>query len=112
MKLSHLALLAAAAAALSGCAASPKTPATDATPSLTATALPASECTRLQALIAETQATRQAAEQKAQDAWKAVVPFAVAARHVSGRSAATEAEQRLAGLQAEFDRKGCLHHGE
>jgi hypothetical protein len=85
----------ALAAMLSACANAPQPK-----------AIPA-ECGQLDAQIASTEDARRTALDKQHDAWKAVVPFAVAARHASGKSAAAEAEQRLAELRAASARQGC-----
>ena len=104
MKLITLCLAASIALAVAGCASAPSAP--------TTVAAAAPECRQLDAEIARTVDARRAAADREQNAWKAVVPFAVAARHVSGKIAESEAEQQLAALRAERDRQGCQRHGD
>jgi len=85
----------ALAAMLSACASTP-----------TPTTIPA-DCGQLDAQIAGTEDARRSALDKQHDAWKAVVPFAVAARHASGKSAAAAADERLVELRAASARQGC-----
>lgn len=86
--------------ALAACAGAPTT--SDA-PAITA----ASDCRSLAAEIHRTQEARAQALQQQQDAWKVIVPFAVAARHASAKSAVGDADDRLATLNAEARRRGC-----
>jgi hypothetical protein len=65
------------------------------------------DCTALHSELARNAEAQRAAAQKQQDAWKAVVPFAVMARYGQGKAAAAESEQRLAELQAQAARQGC-----
>jgi hypothetical protein len=78
-------------------------------------ALPAAsrglDCSQLEAQIAHAEDARRAALEKEQNAWKVIVPFAVAARYASGKTAVAEAEQRLAQWRAESIRLGCDSHG-
>ncbi|HEY9063534.1 MAG TPA: hypothetical protein VIO33_01030 [Burkholderiaceae bacterium] len=67
----------------------------------------AASCAQLDAQIVQAAEARRAAEEKGQNAWKAVVPFAVAARYASGRAAAGEAEDAMAGLREQARRQGC-----
>jgi hypothetical protein len=92
-------------ALVAGCANPPAAPRVHA-----ATSAPA--CEQLAAEIARAEQARSESAQKQQDAWKAVVPFVVAARYASGRSALAEAEQRLGELRAEFGRQGCAEQGD
>jgi len=55
-------------------------------------------------------ARRGAAEAERQNAWKAVVPFAVAARYAKAGTALDDAEQRLQQLHAEAAQKDCARH--
>lgn len=97
---SHAALPALLAAALlAGCATTTADPA--------ATASAPSDCRQLDAEIGRARQARQEAQEQGRSAWKAVVPFAIAARHAKSKAAATEAEQQLDRLQAEFSRQGC-----
>lgn len=98
-----LSSLLAVAALASGCATSPTRP----SPATTTTA---PDCRQLRAEIARTEEARRAALEKEQGAWKAVIPFVVAARYASGKSDAEQADQRLATLNAEFSRQGCHRH--
>lgn len=101
--LPSLASLLAVAALAAGCAQQPAAT----TPPMAAAA--ATDCSRLDTEIARQRQALAEAQEQARTAWKAVVPFAVAARHAKSRSAAAEAEQRLEQLQAEFGRQGCAN---
>lgn len=96
-----LASLLAVAALAAGCAHQPAATA----PSVAAAA--ATDCSQLDAEITRHRQALAEAQEQGRTAWKAVVPFAVAARHAKSRSAAAEAEQQLDKLQAEFARQGC-----
>jgi hypothetical protein len=92
---------------------SPVTVAPTASPtakSTSGTTAGALSCSELAAAVARAEGTKRAASDKERDAWKAVVPFAVAARYASNRAAASEAERQLAGLHAEQARQGCDRH--
>jgi hypothetical protein len=65
------------------------------------------DCSAVEAELAHNAEAQRAAAQQQQDAWKAVVPFAVMARYGQGKAAAAESEQRLAELQAQAARQGC-----
>jgi hypothetical protein len=54
---------------------------------------------------------RHDALERQQHAWQAVIPFAVAARYGSARSAASKAEEQLAALNAASARQGCQPQG-
>lgn len=99
-----LSCLLVVAALATGCATAP-------TSAPAATSVAATDCRQLAAEIARTEEARRAALEKEQGAWKAVIPFAVAARYASGKSDGENAEQRLAALNAEFSRQGCHRHG-
>lgn len=81
----------------SGCASTAKTP----------TASTAPDCRQLSSEIARNEEARRVALEKERQAWKAVIPFAVAVRYVDGKSSAAEANQRLATLRAQFIQHGC-----
>lgn len=68
------------------------------------------DCRQLGAEIASTEAARRAAQEKEKEAWKAVLPFAVVARHAKGKAEGAQAEQRLAGLRSQYGRQGCESH--
>jgi hypothetical protein len=87
---------------LAGCASAPNTAAQR-------TASAPSTCSQLGAGIARTYEAKRAATEKKEDAWKAVIPFAVVGRYASARSDVNEADQRLAALQSEFNQRGCAH---
>jgi hypothetical protein len=70
----------------------------------------ARDCAALDAEMARTAEAQTAAKLQQQDAWKAVVPFAVAARYGQGMAAATESQQLMSALQAQATSLGC--HGE
>jgi hypothetical protein len=89
----------AALALATGCASSPAT-----------TSTPASAiggCSELDAEIVIAEEAKRSALDTQQGAWKAVIPFAVAARYAGGKSAAAAAEQRLEDLKKESMRRGC-----
>ena len=65
------------------------------------------ECSRLRSEMAGLETAKRAAVQKQQDAWKAVVPFAVLAQHSSATSKVADADKRLNELNAELTRRGC-----
>jgi hypothetical protein len=94
-----------------GCASTPDTVTTSEAKAAEPVTVATPDCSQLEAEIAQAAADKRAALKKEQDAWKAVVPFAVAARFVSGKSAAESADKRFARLQAEFTRQGCTRHG-
>lgn len=85
---------------LSGCASAPT--ATNPSSGL--------DCRQLGAEIERTEQARHAALEKKQDAWKVVVPFAVAGRYAQAASAADQADKRLAELNAEHAQRGCARH--
>ena len=90
---------------LTACAGAPTASTTSAVAS--STALSPLDCSALRAEIQRTEAVRGEALQKEHDAWKAVVPFAVAARYASSKSAVGDADQTLAALRTEHDRRNC-----
>lgn len=92
------------AAFLAACANVPGTPKAD-----TETTAAVRSCAQLQAEIAGAEQARSDAQQRKDEAWKVIVPFAVAARHLQAKSALEEAEQRLAGLQLGAEQQGCRH---
>jgi len=96
--------LMAVAALAAGCAGAPAA-------SNKPAASTSSPCSRLDVEIADTEEARRAALEKEKGAWKAVVPFAVAARYASGKSAADQADRQLDKLHADFHRQGCDRHG-
>lgn len=93
----------AAAALTTGCASAPARTAAPA-------ASIAQACGALAADIARAETARLAASQKQQDAWKAVIPFAIAARYARAQAEGAEADQALAALTIEFTRQGCDRH--
>lgn len=64
-------------------------------------------CADLQAELAKAQAGEKAAEAAVADAWHVVVPFWVAARYASARSALSEAQGQSGQVQAELQRQAC-----
>lgn len=66
-------------------------------------------CPQLHAGIAAAEQALGDAQQRKEDAWKVIVPFAVAARHAQAKSAMGDAEQRLAELKLAAERQGCSH---
>lgn len=77
------------------------------TPSAPATAAATLDCAALAGEIRAATEARGAAEEQQQDAWKAIVPFAVAARYARGKAAAQESQQQLAELQRQAVARGC-----
>jgi hypothetical protein len=65
------------------------------------------ECSRLRAEIAGAESAKRAAAEKQQNAWKAVIPFAVVAQHAAATSKVAEADRRLNDLGSELTRRGC-----
>jgi hypothetical protein len=86
---------------LGACASAPRAQDTAAAP----------DCAAIDAEMARTANAQRAAAQQQQDAWKAVVPVAVAARYGQGKAAAAESQQRLSELQAQATQQGCRGHG-
>jgi hypothetical protein len=87
---------------LAACAGTPATP----------TPPPASgprDCAQLEAQTAAAHAARREAEQRKGEAWKAVVPFAVAGRFAGANAAIRDSEQRLGALRAQARQLGCSH---
>lgn len=64
-------------------------------------------CADLQSELTRAQAGQQAAEAAVADAWHVVVPFWVAARYASARSALSEARGQSRQVQAELQRRAC-----
>lgn len=96
----------ALATLMTACAGAPTSP--SATPTTAPnTAIAPLDCSALRAEIQRTEAIRSEALQKEHDAWKAVVPFVVAARYANGKSTVGEADQTLAALRGEHDRRDC-----
>jgi hypothetical protein len=91
------------ALSVGGCASTP--PAQKAP--LAATKPPA-DCGRLHAEIASSEQDKREAAEKQKGAWKAVVPFLVAARYANGKSGVGEADERIEKLQAQLRQQGCL----
>ena len=89
--------LCALATFVAGCASSPKPQSASAS----------ADCSQLRAEIARAEADKRAATEKKEGAWKVVIPFAVAAKYVSGKSAADAADKRLDELRARSARQGC-----
>lgn len=64
-------------------------------------------CAELQTRRTAVDQTRREAEQKKQDAWKAIVPFAIAARRTQAGHALEAAEREQAALAAAAQKQGC-----
>jgi hypothetical protein len=92
------ALVAAIALGAAGCASSPDAPTAQAS---------APSCDDLRAETSRVAAEKRAAVAKEEGAWKAVVPFAVAARYATGKAAASDADRRLAELHRQSATQGC-----
>lgn len=65
------------------------------------------ECAAIEAQIATAAQRQRTAAQQQQDAWKAVVPFAVLARYGQGKAAVHESQQRLDALRQDAALRGC-----
>jgi ABC-type transporter MlaC component len=94
-----------------GCASAPNTVTAPETKAAAPFTIATADCSQLNAEISKTIVEKRTAREKEQGAWKAVVPFAVMARYVSGKSAAESADKQLDKLYAEFNRQGCTRHG-
>lgn len=71
---------------------------------------PIVDCGELGKALAAAEEQKHAAGTTQRDAWKAVIPFAVAARYVTAIASANEADMRSARVQAEIDRRDCAGH--
>lgn len=76
-------------------------------PSAPDASIAALDCAAIEAQIDAAAQQQRAAAQQQHDAWKAVVPFAVLARHGQGKAAANESQQRLDSLQQQAALRGC-----
>ena len=92
-------LLAALVALTTACANTAGTPRA-ATPTATPTAT-GPGCRQLGAQIAQAEQARRAALENQKDAWKAVVPFSVAARYAKSKAATGQADQQLVALKTQ-----------
>lgn len=99
MNLTSLIPLLALAALTTACATTPS-------PDPQTAAL--SDCSAIEGELARNAEVRRTAAQQQQDAWKAVVPFAVAARYGKGKAAVDEADQHAAELQQQAALYGCV----
>lgn len=111
--LPSIALSLSLAVGLSACASAPATnPAAQVAVGVPAQAAATPDCGQLEADIVKAQVDQRSAAQKQQDAWKTIVPFAVAAQYLRAKSAAEQADQRVADLSAQFLVQGCSDHGQ
>jgi hypothetical protein len=67
----------------------------------------AADCSRIADELARAEQARQRAEHERTQAWKAVVPFAVASRYVRAGDAADAAGRQLQALRAASLQHGC-----
>lgn len=74
------------------------------------TAVAGGDCATIAESMAAQQQAQRSAEADRQQAWKAVVPFVVAARYASAGAAGREAESRQRELLAQADAQGCPRH--
>lgn len=99
---------------LAGLFAGPALACADVPPADTAASAPGTaprfDCSRVDADIAHAQEARRVALEQGESAWKAVVPFVVLARKASSKSAAGEADKRLAELRQQARQQGCGGH--
>ena len=91
------------ASRVAGCAQAPAK-------SAASPAAPVADCRALGADIASAEEARRTAHEKESTAWKAVLPFAVVARHAKGKAEGAQAEQRLVALKTQYGRQGCQNH--
>lgn len=96
----HGTALAVTLAAMTGCAQTPSAPAA-------ASAAAPTDCAQLDADIGSAEQALHDAQERQQSAWKAVIPFAVAARHAQARSAGAQAQQQLDALHSTHRQQGC-----
>jgi hypothetical protein len=87
-------------AALAGCASAPPV---KVAPAATSTR----DCLQLGEAIANAEKARRAAEERKQQAWKVVVPFAVIARYAHAKSSIVQTDKDLDQLHAEFNSQRC-----
>lgn len=71
----------------------------------------ADDCHAIASAVEQEQARHDSAEAQRQGAWKAVVPFVVAARYADAKSDLKDADARLQALQAQAREQGCELHG-
>lgn len=71
---------------------------------------PVFDCTRVGAEIARADEAKRVALEQGENAWKAVVPFVVLARKASSKTAAGEADKKLAELRQHAQQQGCGDH--
>src|SRR5262252_1585355 len=67
----------------------------------------AEDCRQLTARIDEAHARQTAAEQRAKEAWKSVIPIAVVATYADNTHAAMDAANEAASLQRAREARGC-----
>ena len=80
--------------------------------SLAAQASEQADCDAIATQIAGAEQARREALEKQASAWKVVIPFAVAARHMSANAAIGEAERQLIELRGQYARGGCAPREE
>jgi hypothetical protein len=80
-------------------------------PAPTPTAALPTTCPQLAAEQQRADSDRLLALQQKETAWKAVIPFAVAARYAKSKSAAEQAQQRADALGRQAAAQGCLAQG-
>lgn len=98
-KIHHVVLPVCASALIIGCASVSNTSRPAGTASV--------DCAELDAALSAAEEQKRAATATQRDAWKVVIPFAVAARYISATASVSDADTRSAQLQAESDRHGC-----
>lgn len=65
------------------------------------------DCEALTQALVQARQERAAAERRSHEAWKAFVPFAIAARHAEAKSEITAGEARIAALEKEAAARDC-----
>ena len=87
-------------AALTGCAAAPAPTPVSA----------GASCAQLAAQRAEAEQAKAAAVEKADTAWKAVLPPAMLMRHATAKNELADADQRLVQIDAAMNSQRCMRH--
>jgi hypothetical protein len=88
-------------------AAAATAPASASAPAPASVAASVRDCARITQDLQAAKAARQEARARQADAWKVVVPFAVAGRYAKARAAGSEADARVEALSREAAERGC-----
>ncbi len=104
--MNHRLFLALAVALLAAACAAPPQQAAKADAQASST-----DCAATAAALAQVHEAQRHAEAERQGAWKAVVPFVVAARYANASSAESQARERATALEGRLQSQGCEGHG-